>query len=326
MAVPLLIDLIVRQTTVLIAQLSTAAGIRAPLADIADQVFVQLSSALEREGVPKKVIADMFGMALRSYQKKVQRLSESKTEHNQTLWQAVFDYVDREGPAMRDQIFRRFHNDDPTSIAAVLNDLVKSSFVNKTGSGEAVLYRTTPEQDRATIARALDLESIAALLWLTIYRSPSAVSVEQMQSALGVEPDVIAQALRVLTQQGRVQRDGELYRAATLLIPLGSDQGWESAVFDHFQAMAVAIGLKLSKNKTRADHADVIGGATLSFDIYDDHPHRERVLGLLKQVRGQVNELFAEFVAYDGEHPAPDANKTRVTFYFGQSVQENEEP
>jgi len=325
MAVPVLIDLIVRQTTVLIAQLSTAAGIRAPLADIADQVFVQLSSALESQGVPKKVIADMFGMALRSYQKKVHRLSESKTEHNQTLWQAVLDYVDREGPAMRDQIFRRFGHDDPTSIAAVLNDLVKSSLVNKTGSGDAVLYRTTPEQDRATIARALDLESIAALTWLTIYRSAASIDAQRLRDALGLEPEVLEQALRMLCEQGRVQRDGERYRAATLLIPIGSDQGWESAVFDHFQAMAVAIGMKLSKNKTRADHADVIGGATLSFDIHDAHPQRERVLGLLKTVRAQVNALFDEVVAYEAEHPAPDSGKTRVTFYFGQSVQDNED-
>ena len=36
----LLIDAIVQQTTVLIAQLSTAAGIRAPLARLADQVFL----------------------------------------------------------------------------------------------------------------------------------------------------------------------------------------------------------------------------------------------------------------------------------------------
>lgn len=43
----LLIDAIVRQTTVLIAQLSTAAGIRAPLAHVADQVFVALAQEIE---------------------------------------------------------------------------------------------------------------------------------------------------------------------------------------------------------------------------------------------------------------------------------------
>lgn len=62
----LLIDLVIHQTTILIAQLSTAAGLRAPLAHIADQVFLELSREIERQGVSRKVVADMFGLALRS--------------------------------------------------------------------------------------------------------------------------------------------------------------------------------------------------------------------------------------------------------------------
>src|SRR6185503_8131280 len=63
----ILIDAIVRQTMVLIAQLSTADGVRSPLAHVADEVFVGLVHELERQNVGKKVIADMFGLALRSY-------------------------------------------------------------------------------------------------------------------------------------------------------------------------------------------------------------------------------------------------------------------
>lgn len=80
-----MIDAIVQQTTVLIAQLSTAAGIRAPLARLADQVFLELSRELEAQGVTRKVAADMFGLAPRSYEKKIQRLSESATRREQTL-------------------------------------------------------------------------------------------------------------------------------------------------------------------------------------------------------------------------------------------------
>ncbi len=69
MDVKLLIDAVMRQTTVLIAQLSTAAGIRAPLAHLADQVFLDLAAAIEEQGVRRKVAADMFGLALRTYQK-----------------------------------------------------------------------------------------------------------------------------------------------------------------------------------------------------------------------------------------------------------------
>jgi hypothetical protein len=73
-----LVDDIVRQTTVLIAQLATAAGLRAPLARVADQVFVDLANELESQGVRRKVAADMFGLALRSYQTKLRRIADSQ--------------------------------------------------------------------------------------------------------------------------------------------------------------------------------------------------------------------------------------------------------
>jgi hypothetical protein len=62
----LLIDSIVRQTTVLLAQLATAGGYRAPLAHVANQVFLALSDELFAQGVSRRASADMFGMALRS--------------------------------------------------------------------------------------------------------------------------------------------------------------------------------------------------------------------------------------------------------------------
>lgn len=43
-----LIDAIMRQTTLLIAQLATSTGIRAPLANLADQVFLELSAQQSR--------------------------------------------------------------------------------------------------------------------------------------------------------------------------------------------------------------------------------------------------------------------------------------
>src|SRR5882672_162470 len=100
----LLIDAIVRQTTVLVAQLSTAAGIRAPLAHVADEVFVSLAREIEAQGVGRKVAADMFGMALRTYQKKLQRLTESVTHQERTLWEAVLDFVSEAGTSSRREV------------------------------------------------------------------------------------------------------------------------------------------------------------------------------------------------------------------------------
>src|SRR5678809_383281 len=93
MNVQLLIDSIVRQTTVLIAQLATSGGLRAPLSHVANQVFLDLAAELERQGVSRKVSADMFGLALRGYQRRIQRLTESSTDRGRSLWEAVLDYV-----------------------------------------------------------------------------------------------------------------------------------------------------------------------------------------------------------------------------------------
>ena len=92
MAPVLLIDAIVRQTTVLIAALATASGQRAQLAHIANQVFVDLARELREHGLGTKVIADMFGMALRTYQVRIARLSESRTDQGGSLWEAVLAY------------------------------------------------------------------------------------------------------------------------------------------------------------------------------------------------------------------------------------------
>ncbi|MGC4068284.1 MAG: hypothetical protein QM784_27270 [Polyangiaceae bacterium] len=93
MTIELLIQAIVRQTTVLIAQLATSGGARAPLAQVANQVFLDLVTELERQGVSRKVSADMFGLGLRTYQRKIQRLLESGTERGHSLWEVVFDYI-----------------------------------------------------------------------------------------------------------------------------------------------------------------------------------------------------------------------------------------
>ena len=71
----LLIDSIVRQTTVLIASLATASGNRPSLAHLANQVLGNLVGELKAQGLGNKVIADMLGMALRTYHDRVARLA-----------------------------------------------------------------------------------------------------------------------------------------------------------------------------------------------------------------------------------------------------------
>src|ERR1044071_8716788 len=121
MNVPLLIDAVVRQTTVLIAQLATTGGVRAPIAHIANQVFLDLARELEGQGVSRKVSADMFGMALRAYLRKIQRLSESSTEKGRSLWEAVYDFLRSRDFVTRREIIERFRVDDESAVRSVLH-------------------------------------------------------------------------------------------------------------------------------------------------------------------------------------------------------------
>src|SRR5262249_29251510 len=139
--IQVLIDSIVRQTTVLIAQLATSGGARAPLAHVANQVFLELVRELDEQGVSRKVGADMFGLALRSYQRKIQRLTESTTDNGRSLWEAVYAYLESEKIATRTQVLARFHRDDEQLVRGVLHDLTESGLVFASGTGHGAVYR-----------------------------------------------------------------------------------------------------------------------------------------------------------------------------------------
>src|SRR5687767_9247846 len=143
----LLIDAFVRQTMVLIAQVATMAGARTPLAHVANQVFLDLTQALEEQGLGRKVVADMFGLALRSYQQKVDRVMESASSSGMTLWEAVHRYITERNVVQRAELMRRFAKDNPDSVAGILHDLVESGLVYKTGRADHVVYRIAPEAD-----------------------------------------------------------------------------------------------------------------------------------------------------------------------------------
>ncbi|MDD9946855.1 MAG: hypothetical protein OXU20_37760, partial [Myxococcales bacterium] len=170
MNVHLLIDAIVRQTTVLIAQLATTGGARAPLAHVANQVFMDLAGELERQGLSRGVTADMFGISLRSYQRKMQRLRESSTDRGRSMWEAVLDHLAEAGVVTRAQVLERFHRDPEKLVAGILRDLVDSGLVFCTGTGLQAVYRVASEDELATLRKTSDERGLSEFLWAHIYR------------------------------------------------------------------------------------------------------------------------------------------------------------
>jgi Mn-dependent DtxR family transcriptional regulator len=321
----LLIDALVRQTTVLIAHLSTAAGIRAPLAYVADEVFLRLASEIEAQGVGRKVVADIFGLALRSYQKKVQRLTESSTERERTLWEALLELIQREGSVSRGDLQLRFGRDGEMAVASVLKDLVGNGLVTVTGRGMAARYAPTSERERERLLTDADHDSLVNLAWLAIYRG--AATEAEVADSLRKSPPQARPIIEELIASGRVERRAHDHAliASTLTIPVGSEQGWEAAVLDHFRAVANALANKVRQGRARSDFSDVIGGGTLSFDLEPGHPFEQRVTGLLEHVRKDVNALFAEVSTFNRDHTFNDERRFRVWFYFGQNVERPED-
>lgn len=320
MDVKLLIDAVMRQTTVLIAQLSTAAGIRAPLAHIADQVFLDLAAAIEEQGVRRKVAADMFGLALRTYQKKVQRLTSSLGERDRSLWEAVLDHLSERPMVSRREIVERFPRDPEGDLAAVLNDLVEQGLVLATGRGPGTRYRLPSEADRALIASGEREESLEALTWLSVYRQPSTAS--RLAAQLTVEEAAVKRALASLQADGRVLEKDGMFSAESCVVPVGAEAGWEAAVFDHFAAMSRAVAAKLRRGRPRSEQDDVVGGATLTFEVPKGSELEPEVLGMLARVRAQANELWQRSQELHERQPTAPEERIKVTFYFGQNVEE----
>jgi hypothetical protein len=319
MNIKLLVDAIVQQTTVLVAQLATNAGVRAPLAHLADQVFLSLSREIEAQGVGRKVVADMFGLALRGYQKKTQRAAGSASVQGKTLFEAILEYVEREQGASRTALLQRFRYDNEREVVGVVNDLVHSGLLYSTGSGADSLYGVTSEAERQRLTRQSDLDALANMALGAIYRCPG-ITREELQGRLNVDLAQLERALTGLHNDGHITRHDERLFAPTFQIPIGADHGWEAAVFDHFQAVATAIGNKVQLQGKRSATSGLIGGTTLRFEVSARHPKLQRVLGLLARVRQLTDEVWDEVSEANTAGPPSEEERVNVTFYFGQNI------
>lgn len=318
----ILIDSIVRQTTLLIAQLATSTGIRAPLSHIADQVFLDLAREIEQQGVSRKVAADMFGLALRSYQRKVGRLHESATVAEQTLWQAVLEFVKARGSTTRLQVFAAFSRDDPHDVGAVLNDLVASGLLYCTGRGSHAAYGLASAADQQALLDEQASETLLHLVWLAI-AAPGGLSRGQLFTRFASQAAVLDEVLAQLVRDGRAsvqEIEGERrYTTSNVLIHEGSEAGWETAVLDHFGAVCTALANKVRTGGASSANGALVGGTTLSFDLRAGHPFEQQVKGLLARVRGESLELWREVSAHNAREPVPEEERERVVFYVGQN-------
>jgi hypothetical protein len=325
----LLIDAVVRQTMILIAQLSTADGVRSPLNHVADEVFRGLVRELERQGLGKKVIADMFGLALRSYQQKVQRLSESATKRGETLWGAVHTYLSDVPTATRAEVLEHFQHDEEQKVRSILNDLVETGLVFRSGRGKETRYRVATKEELEDLGASatVDTEDTnAALVWVHVYRA-SPLRKDELADLVQMPSAALDAAIQQLVADERIwletRSDGVYCATERCLIPVGEAAGWEAAIVDHHRAVLNALAAKLVSGRHVSGAADEVGGTTLSFDLWPGHPREAEVRRLLAAVRGQVLPLWEEVSEYNRENRPSTTYK--VTFYCGQYLVEEDD-
>lgn len=321
MTARLLIEAVVRQMTVLIAELATAGGLRAPLADLADRVFLELSRELESHGVSRTVSADMFGMALRTYLRKVRNFDESLTFRGESLWQSVLDHVRARGGVSRAEVLTRFAADDQLVVRGVLQDLCDSGLLLREGSGNSVIYRAAPSKNGEASA-ASDSDALDRLLWAMIrHEGPFTSAV--LKERLGVAPTAFEASLERLQEAGRVsvrvEESVPVFFADSIVQSPREPAGWEAGVYDHFQAVVKAILCSL-RNKKHASHGDDrVGGSTYTFTVWQGHPLAATVYAQLGELRARASSLRQEVGRYNLEHGLPTRFDT-VTLYVGQAV------
>ena len=290
---------------VLVARLAVSKTHRAPLRNVGDLFFLGMADELQRQGVGRKVAADLLGMSLRAYQKRLQRVSVGARTTTPTLHQEVAAFLKGRGAISREEIATRFSRNDERVLASVLRDMVELGVMEMTTRGGAYRYRLVAPDEPA--GEGLRVESEAA------------IDVEEMQLWAkldeGSEPPVEAHdsTLRALKERGLVE--GETPQR--LEIPAGSEGSWEAAVWDHFATVARALAEKASDVPRTTEQ---IGGMTLSFDLHAEHPLYHDVVTLLDRTRQTSQALWRRIA--DGNESAPIApeNRIKVRFYAGQHV------
>ena len=322
MTLELLIHAVVRQTTILIAQLATSRGVRAPLASVANQVFLDLVAELERQRVSRKVSADMFGLGLRTYRRKIQRLSASATESTRSLWEAVLEYLIKRDSAVREEILQRFCGDDEAQVKAVLHDLCESQLAIATTEGASTRYRAARGEELVALQAARGDQGLDDLIIaLTFCEPPLPVAEIAQRGNLGLDR---AQAiLDRLVNEDRMERsliDGAAhYQASRLVIPLGSTEGWEAAIFDHFKALVTTIIARLRDDQSTPELGDTTGGSTYTIGVWPGHPMAEEVYGTLKRFREELSSMRDRAAKLNNAAAVPESHD-RVVIYVGQSV------
>ncbi|PKN55844.1 MAG: hypothetical protein CVU56_19340 [Deltaproteobacteria bacterium HGW-Deltaproteobacteria-14] len=321
---------LVERTVPLVAELFATLATRNPLrmhfADIADKTLHELVETLAGDGISQEAIAASLGLTITGFRAKMKRLRETygaepalAPSGPRNLLERVFTVVEEAEAAGKRATFahisKALRGVKEDSLRGVLTFLVRAGHLAVSGQGATKRYvvveRPAPSAATSTDAAVilfrhgpLTLGELAARLIL-----PEAECAEHLATL---------RAAGRLTEAARAPGVPE-YRVTGFHIPLDTPSLQTAALYDHLSAVIGAVCRKVRANQRGASLADVNGGATFSFDVYDD-AEADEILGFLRDARERFERWLAATEARkaaDPEHPPT----RRVTVYVGQSVE-----
>lgn len=308
---------------VMIARLSTARGIRAPLGHVANQVFLDLAGSLQSQGVRHKVIADMFGLTLGAYHGKLRRLQSESESRKRSVWENVIRFLESHKTVRRSELMHRFRFEDPLVLGSVLQDLVNSEIGFREDEGGDVIYGLHAPDSFAPPGN-LDAEALALSVWVTVHRLGPMTFASLRDHLPMLSETQIKASLETLRKEQRVQKCVEkgavLYAGTDIFIDGDSDAERIGAMIDHYGAVINTLcrsaeeSLKTSERKTAR-------GSTYHFDLNAHHVLRDEVLAFFEHVRKQGAELLERVDAENARH-TPNASLNRLVFYCGYHLEE----
>lgn len=306
----LLIDGLLRECASLVAAITRAADHRPSLAELPSRVFAEVDDALRREGLRASLLADLFGLKLRTYHDHVRRARRLRAERPLPLIAELYRCMRDEGPVERWELDGRFADAHPKVFAAALDELVDSGLAYRTGRGPSARFGAVVDGEAPS-----RVEAAARLVWVTLYHRTTADRAA-LAPMLG-DDELLDGALARLEAAGHIEAIDGGWRCVDYAIPFGDRAGWPAAVYDHLRAVMGTLSAKLATGGA-AQATDHTGGSTYTFEVGPDHPLDGEVLALLSETRRRMEALRAAVL--DHNRRRPPGPRRRVIFYFGQRI------
>lgn len=313
---------LVSQSARLIARVITLTNARPNLAHLHEDFFYELSKHLQTYGVPRRVAADMFGLAMRSYLRRIRKYSNDLDyrEHQLSLWQIVYETISEKPGIQRQSLLDSFSFSQYDSVCSVLRHLCEVGLVVENKTNGHKCYNAC----RNNLTK-ISVDEVAQYIWAMVFMHgettyPYSSLLREAGPLFG--EDLVSSALNVLVEDGyivQVDENGPSY--STVKNNLEQPFGWLVAVTIHIDSIFEAIVTKLSLLHEESQHQIDVRGGTWTFRLHHNHPFKKRIESLFDSYEKQIKELFVLVRTHnDSIATQHDDEEFQIDFYMGQGV------